>query len=145
MKSYKQVSQYIHSDLTKLAVIKNSLTGKDKKSVEHLTTVGGVISYIHDKYLKGDIVLNLLLKQAYSLSEPWTMANSLKNIEEFLLIISNFYEWKLQSHINSKFRDDMIPLLFTKEQRWKFVEMLQHFEETLTPSSSSTSPLALCY
>ena len=39
----------------------------------------------------------------------------------------------------------MIPLLFTKEQRWKFVEMLQHFEETLTPSSSSTSPLALCY
>ena len=140
MKNYKQVSQYIHSDLTKLAVIKNSLTGKDKKSVEHLTTVGGVISYIHDKYLKGDIILNLLLKQAYSLSEPWTMANSLKNIEEFLLIISNFYEWKLQSHINS-----MIPLLFTREQRWKFVEMLQHFEETLTPSSSSASPLALCY
>ena len=145
MKSYKQVSQYIHSDLTKLAVIKNSLTGKDKKSVEHLTTVGAVISFIHDKYLKGDIVLNLLLKQAYNLSEPWTLANSLKNIEEFLLIISNFYDWKLQSHINSKFRDDKIPLLFTREQRWKFVEMLQHFEETLTPSSSSSSPLALCY
>ena len=90
MKSYKQMSQYIHSDLTKLAIIKNSLTGKDKKSVEHLTTVGGVISYIHAKYLKGDLILNLLLKQAYNLAEPWTMTNSLKNIEEFLLIITNF-------------------------------------------------------
>ena len=55
------------------------------------------------------------------------------------------YEWKLQAHINSKFRDDMIPLLFTREQRWKFIELLQHFEETLHPSNSASSPLALCY
>ena len=39
----------------------------------------------------------------------------------------------------------MIPLLFTKDMRFKFVEMLQIFEETLTPSSSTISPLALCY
>ena len=89
--------------------------------------------------------MNLLLKQAYNLAEPWTMTNSLKNIEEFLLIITNFYEWKLQSHINSKFRDDMVPLLFTKDMRFKFVEMIQIFEDTLTPSSSTLSPLALCY
>ena len=103
MKFYKQVSKFVHSDITKLALIKSSLTGKDRKSVEHLNTVGGVISFIHDKYLKGDLVLNILIKQAYDLPEPWTLQNSLKNIEAFLLIISNFYEWKLQAHINSKF------------------------------------------
>ena len=106
MKFYKQVSKFVHSDITKLALIKSSLTGKDRKSVEHLNTVGGVISFIHDKYLKGDLVLNIPIKQGYDLP---------KNIEAFLLIISNFCEWKLQAHINSKFRDDMVPLLFTKE------------------------------
>ena len=39
----------------------------------------------------------------------------------------------------------MVPILFTKEQRWKFIEALQLFEETLHPSDSSSSPLALCY
>ena len=53
MKVYKQVSKFVHSDITKLALIKTSLTGKDRKSVEHLNTVGAVISFIHDKYLKG--------------------------------------------------------------------------------------------
>ena len=117
MKFYKQVTKFVHSDITKLALIKSSLTGKDKKSVEHLNTVGGVISFIHDKYMKGDLVLNILIKQAYDLPEPWTLQNSLKNIEAFLVIISNFYEWKLHAHLNTKFRDDMVPLLFTKEQR----------------------------
>ena len=45
MKFYKQVTKFVHSDITKLALIKNSLTGKDKKSVEHLNSVGGVISF----------------------------------------------------------------------------------------------------
>ena len=86
------MSQFIHSDLTKIAIIKNSLVGKDRKSVEHLTTVGSIISFIHSKYLKQDLILNMLLKQAYNLAEPWTMAQSLRNIEEFLLITTNFYD-----------------------------------------------------
>ena len=71
MKVYKQVSKFVHSDLTKLALIKNSLSGKDKKSTEHLNSVGGVINFIHEKYCKGDMVLNILTRQAYDLQEPW--------------------------------------------------------------------------
>ena len=104
-----------------------------------------MISYIHEKYCKGDLVLNILTKQAYDLPEPWSPQISLKNIEAFLVIISHFYEWRLQAHLNSKFRDDMVPLLFLKDQRWKFIEALQLFEESLHPSDSAPSPLALCY
>ena len=39
----------------------------------------------------------------------------------------------------------MVPLLFFKDQRWKFIEALQLFEETLHPPDSAPSPLALCY
>ena len=144
MKMYKQVTKFVHSDITKLALIKNSLSGKDKRSTEHLNSVGGVISYIHEKYCKGDIVLNILTKQAYDLPEPWTPQISLKNIEAFLVIISNFYEWRLQAHLNSKFRDDMLPLLFCRDTRWKFIEAIQTFETSLHPSDSPPSPLALC-
>ena len=81
VKSFKQMTEFIPSELTKIAIIKASLVGKDKKSVEHLTTVGSILSYIHSKYLKPDLILNMLLKQAYSITEPWTMQQSLKNIE----------------------------------------------------------------
>ena len=64
------------------------------------------------------------------------MAQSLRNIEEFLLIVTNFYEFKLQAHINSKLRDDLVPLLFTKDMRFKFVEMIQAYEETINPTAS---------
>ena len=121
------------------------MTGKDKKSTEHLNSVGGVMSFIHDKYMKGDLVLNILIKQAYDLPEPWTLQNSLKNIEAFLVIISHFYEWRLQAHLNSKFRDDMLPLLFCRDTRWKFIEAVQLFETSLHPFDSPPSPLALCY
>ena len=52
LKSYKQMSEFIPSDLTKIAIIKASLVGKDKKSVEHLSTVGSILAFIHSKYLK---------------------------------------------------------------------------------------------
>ena len=39
----------------------------------------------------------------------------------------------------------MVPLLFTKDMRFKFVEMVQTYEDTLNPSASTTSPLALCF
>merc|ERR1712208_284374 len=97
MKIYKQVIQFVHSDLTKLALIKNSLNSKDRKSTEHLNSVGGVINFIHSKYCKGDVVLNLLTRQAFDLQEPWSNSISLKNIETFLVIISNFYEWRLET------------------------------------------------
>ena len=70
LKSYKQMNQFIHSDLTKIAIIKNSLVGKDRKSVEHLTTVGSIISFIHSKYLKQDLILNMLLITSPNLG-PW--------------------------------------------------------------------------
>ena len=60
-------------------------------------------------------------------------------------MVTNFYEFKLQNHINSKLRDDMVPLLFTKDMRFKFVEMIQTYEDTLNTSASTTSPLALCF
>merc|ERR1711895_250084 len=66
-KNYKQMSEYIPNDLTKISLIKNS----------------------------------------YSLTEPWTLSQSLKNIDEFLLTATNFYEFKLESNMNSKFRDDL--------------------------------------
>ena len=95
--------------------------------------------------MKPDIILNILLKQAYSISEPWTLTQSLKNIDEWLLIVTNFFEFKMETHINSKLRDDLVPKLFTETYRIRFVEMLQAFESTLTPSiSSSSDPLAIC-
>ena len=128
-----------------MAIIKASLTGKDRKAVEHLSSVGSIISYINSKYLKPDIILNILLKQAYSISEPWTLSQSLKNIEEWLLLVTSFFEFKMQNHINSKLRDDLIPRLFTETYRFRFVEMVQAFETTLlTEGPSSTDPLAIC-
>ena len=103
MNVYKQVIQFVHSDLTKLSLIKNSLNSKDRKSTEHLNSVGGVINFINNKYCKGDVVLNLLTRQAFDIQEPWSNSISLKNIETFLVIISNFYEWRLETHLNSKF------------------------------------------
>ena len=51
----------------------------------------------------------------------------------------------MEAHINSKLRDDLVPRLFTETYRFRFVEMLQSFESTLTPSiTSSTDPLAIC-
>ena len=97
------------------------------------------------KYLKPDLILNILLKQAYSISEPWTLAQSLKNIDEWLLLVTSFFEFKMQGHINSKLRDDLIPRLFTETYRFCFVEMVQAFETTLSSASpSSTDPLAIC-
>ena len=51
----------------------------------------------------------------------------------------------METHINSKLRYDLVPKLFTETYRIRFVEMLQAFESTLTPSiSSSSDPLAIC-
>merc|ERR1712215_211053 len=62
----------------------------------------------------------------------------------FLLITTNFYEFKLQAHITSKLRDDLVPRLFTENMRFKFIEMTQAFEETINPTAFSSSPLAIC-
>ena len=94
--------------------------------------------------MKEDIVLNILLNQAKELPEPWTTKQSLRNIERFLVIWSHFYEWKLHRHLNSKFRNEMLPLLFCEgTTRWSFVEALTSFEDSLHSPSSSSSPLAL--
>ena len=144
VKNYKQMSDFIPSELTKIAIIKSSLTSKDKKAVEHLSTVGAILSFIRSKYMKPDIILSILLKQSYAISEPWTLSQSLKNIDEWLLIVTNFFEFKMETNINSKLRDDLVPKLFTETYRIRFVEMLQAFESTLTPTSSSSNPLAIC-
>ena len=68
----------------------------------------------------------------------------MKNIETFLTVISNFYEWKLEHHLNSKFRDDALPLLFTPDTMWKFLEIQQQYEESLNTSDSPTPLLAIC-
>ena len=139
------MSSYIPSDLTKMAIIKASLTGKDRKAVEHLSSVGAIISYINSKYLKPDMILNILLQKAYSINEPWTLAQSLKNIEDWLLLVSSFFEFKMERHINSKLRDDMTCKLFTETYRFRFVEMIQAYETTLLPEgSNSTEPLSIC-
>merc|ERR1712082_108240 len=62
----------------------------------------------------------------------------------FLTVISNFYEWKLEHHLNSKFRDDALPLLFTPDTMWKFLEVQQQYEETLNSSDSPPPLLAIC-
>ena len=138
------MSEYIPNELTKIAIIKSSLTSKDKKAVEHLSSVGAILSFIRSKYMKPDIILSILLKQSYAISEPWTLSQSLKNIDEWLLIVTNFFEFKMETNINSKLRDDLVPKLFTENYRIRFVEMLQAFEATLTPAVSSSDPLAIC-
>ena len=72
------------------------------------------------------------------------MQQSLKNIDEWLLITTNFFEFKMEAHINSKLRDDLVPRLFTESMRFRFVEMLQAYEQTLNPTTTSTDPLAIC-
>ena len=144
MKNYKQMSEYIPNDLTKISIIKSSLTTKDKKAVEHLDSVGAILSFIHSKYMKPDIILTILLKNSYALTEPWTLSQSLKNIDEFLLTVTNFFEFKMETNINSKFRDDLVPKLFTQDYRIRFIEMTQAFEATLTTAVSSSDPLAIC-
>ena len=141
---YKKITVIVDSDISKLALIKQSLIGSDKKSTDHLDKIGDVLSYIHQKYTKEDIGLNILLNQAKELPEPWTTKQSLRNIERFLVIWSHFYEWKLHRHLNSKFRNEMVPLLFCEgTTRWSFVEALTSFEDSLHSPSSSSSPLAL--
>ena len=44
VKSYKQMSSFIPSELTKIAIIKASLIGKDRKAVEHFSSVGSILS-----------------------------------------------------------------------------------------------------
>ena len=112
IKMYKKITIIVDSDISKLALIKQSLVGSDKKSTGHMDKIGDVLSYIHQKYMKEDIILSILINQAKDLQEPWTTKNSLRNIERFLVIVSHFYEWKLHRHINSKFRNKMLPLLF---------------------------------
>ena len=120
------------------------MTNKDKKAVEHLDSVGAILSFIHSKYMKPDIILSILLKNSYALTEPWTLSQSLKNIDEFLLNVTNFFEFKMETNINSKFRDDLVPKLFTQDYRIRFIEMTQAFEATLTTAVSSSDPLAIC-
>ena len=51
----------------------------------------------------------------------------------------------MEAHINSKLRDDLVPRLFTESMRFRFVEMLQAYEQTLSPTTTtSTDPLAIC-
>ena len=38
----------------------------------------------------------------------------------------------------------MLPLLFTKDTRWKFIEVVQNFEDSLSTSDPLSSPLAIC-
>ena len=143
-KNYKQMSEYIPNDLTKISLIKSSLSHKDKKAVEHLDSVGGILSFIHSKYLKTDIILSILMKNSYALTEPWTLSQSLKNIDEFLLTATNFFEFKMESNMNSKFRDDLVPKLFIQDYRIRFIEMTQAFETTLTTAAPISDPLAIC-
>ena len=38
----------------------------------------------------------------------------------------------------------MLPLLFRKDTMWKFIEVQQNFEESLSTSGPLSSPLAIC-
>ena len=67
---HKKITVIVDSDISKLALIKQSLTGSDNKSTDHLDKIGDVLSYIHQKYMKEDIILNILLNQAKDLPEP---------------------------------------------------------------------------
>ena len=80
VKMYKKITVIVDSDISKLALIKQSLTGRDKRSTDHLDKIGDVLSYIHQKYMKEDIILNMLLNQAKELPEPWTTKHSLRII-----------------------------------------------------------------
>ena len=49
VKMYKKITVLVDSDISKLALIKQSLTGRDKRSTDHLDKIGDVLSYIHQK------------------------------------------------------------------------------------------------
>ena len=79
---YKQITLIVDSDISKLALIKQSLTGRDKRSTDHLDKIGDVLNYIHQKYMKGDIYfLTFLLNKptnSLNLGQPNTLSEILK-------------------------------------------------------------------
>ena len=78
---YKKITKIVDSDLSKLALVKNSLTGVDKTATAHLDKIADILDCVKTKYAKEDMVLGILINQMKSLREPRDMNSSLKNID----------------------------------------------------------------
>ena len=89
---YRKITDIVDSDISKLALIRQSLVGSDRKSTYHVEKIVDILGYIKQKYMKEDMVLRILINQTKELQEPWTLKSSLQNIERFLVIVSHFSE-----------------------------------------------------
>ena len=121
------------SDLSKVALVKNSLTGIDKTATAHLDKIADILDYVKKKYAKEDMVLSILMNQMKTLKEPRDIKQSLENIDSFVIIYSHLQEWGLSRHLNSPVRAELIKSPFCRgTTRWEFVKQIQLFEEPLT-------------
>ena len=109
---YRKISVRVDNDLSKMALIKQSLVGHDKHATHHMDSIPEVLNYIRKKYCKEDLVLSLLIGQFRELREPKQIHQSITNIEKFLITFGHMVEWGLQQNFNSKARDEVIPMLF---------------------------------
>ena len=118
----------VDNDLSKLALIKQSLVGPDKTSTHHMDSIPDVLNFIRRKYCKEDLVLGLLIGQFKEHREPKNINQSIYNIERFVITFSHMVEWGLQRNLNSKARSEVIPVLFCSgNTRWEFIKEAQIF------------------
>ena len=109
---YRKISVRVDNDLSKMALIKQSLVGHDKHATHHMDSIPEVLNYICKKYCKEDLVLSLLIGQFRELKEPKLIHQSITNIEKFLITFGHMVEWGLQQNFKSKARAEVIPIYF---------------------------------
>ena len=63
VRNYRKITQVVDSDLSKVALVKNSLVGIDKTTTARLDKISYILDYIKRKYAKEDMVLSLLIAQ----------------------------------------------------------------------------------
>ena len=130
MGMYKKITVIVDFDLSKLALVKQSLVGGDRQATHHMDKIGDILDFIKKKYCKEDLVLGILANQINELREPKNIKHSLENIDKFIVTLSHLTEWGLQRHINSKTRSELVPILFCAgTRRWKFIKQMQIYEE----------------
>ena len=70
MSLYILCTNIVDSEISKLALIKESLVGSDRKSTAHMEKIVDILGYIKQKYMKEDMVLRILISQTKELQEP---------------------------------------------------------------------------
>ena len=57
IRMYQKITNIVDSEISKLALIKESLVGSDRKSTAHMENIVDILGYIKQKYMKEVIIL----------------------------------------------------------------------------------------